>query len=94
MAPISTAAVMSAIAAGVMLLLTAAAWWRYRVVVRWSRSERDDACPFSLTDRFADRHLINAPHQEGVHWLWEVFSRTAARYPTFPCLRCQALVSG
>ena len=86
MAPISTAAVMSAIAAGVMLLLTAAAWWRYRVVVRWSRSERDDACPFSLTDRFADRHLINAPHQEGVHWLWEVFSRTAARYPTFPAL--------
>jgi len=69
-----------------MLLLTAAAWWRYRSVARATRAEPGETCPFSLTDRFSDHHLVNAPHQRGVRWLPEVFSRSAARFPNHPAV--------
>ena len=70
----------------VLLLLTVAAWWRYRSVLIASRRARGDESRFSLTDRFGDRHRFNAPHQEGVTWLWEVFSRSAQRFPDYPAL--------
>ena len=70
----------------VMLLLTSAAWWRYRSVAIASRRERGDESRFSLTARFGERHGFNAPHQEGVTWLWEVFSRSAKRFPDYPAL--------
>ena len=66
---IPTAAMLS------LLVLTAAAWWRYRVVARAARADRGDTCPFRLTDHFSDHHLVNAPHQRGVRWLHEVFAR-------------------
>ena len=69
-----------------MLLLTGAAWWRYRSVARATRAEPGETCPFSLTDRFSDHHLVNAPHQRGVRWLPEVFSRSAARFPNHPAV--------
>ena len=69
-----------------MLLLTVAAWWRYRTVAQQARADTGDRCRFSLTDRFSDHHLVNAPHQRGVRWLFEVFARTAARYPDHPAL--------
>ena len=77
---IPTAAMLS------LLVLTAAAWWRYRVVARAARADRGDTCPFRLTDHFSDHHLVNAPHQRGVRWLHEVFARSAARFPEFPAL--------
>ena len=39
-----------------------------------------------MTEAFADR-LVNAPHQEGVQWLTEVFSRSAKRFPNFTALQ-------
>lgn len=61
-------------------VLTFLAWRRYL----WaSKREHDnaDACPYSLTDRFGERHLVKVPHQAGIRWLSDVFSRSAARYP-------------
>ena len=45
------------------------------------RAAQADTCPYSLTDVFDDRHLVNVPHQKGVRWLTEVFSRSAERFP-------------
>jgi non-ribosomal peptide synthetase-like protein len=40
-----------------------------------------------LTDVFGDRHLVNVPHQEGVQWLTEIFSRTARKFPDLIALQ-------
>jgi acyl-CoA synthetase (AMP-forming)/AMP-acid ligase II len=40
-----------------------------------------------LTDVFGDRTLANVPHQQGVRWLTEVFSRSAEKYPNFTALQ-------
>ena len=34
-----------------------------------------------------DRQLVNVPHQEGVQWLTEIFSRSAGRYPDHTALQ-------
>ena len=49
--------------------LTFAAWRRYLWVAGRSRLEREDTCPYSLTDVFGGRRPAHAPHQEGVQWL-------------------------
>ncbi len=49
--------------------------------------ELADTCPYSLTDRFGDHHLVNAPHQQGAKWLTDIFSRTAKRYPKLTALQ-------
>ena len=46
-----------------------------------------DTCPYSLTDVFSDRHLVNVPHQRGIRWLTEVFSRSAEKYPDLTALQ-------
>jgi non-ribosomal peptide synthetase-like protein len=46
-----------------------------------------DTCPYSLTDAFGDRHLVNVPHQKGIRWLTEVFSRSAEKFPHLPALQ-------
>jgi hypothetical protein len=46
-----------------------------------------DICPYSLTDVFGDRRLVNAPHQQGVKWLTEVFSRSAERFSHLTALQ-------
>ena len=46
-----------------------------------------DTCPYSLTDVFGDRPLVNVPHQKGIRWLTEVFSRTAEKYPHLTALQ-------
>src|ERR1700677_5110477 len=68
----------------VFLLLTLVAWRRYL----WAAEAAPpaDTCPYSLTEAFADR-LVNVPHQEGVQWLTEVFSRSAKRFPNFTALQ-------
>ncbi|MCP4454326.1 MAG: hypothetical protein GY809_22945, partial [Planctomycetes bacterium] len=46
-----------------------------------------DTCPYSLTDVFSDRHLVNVSHQEGIQWLSEIFSRSAEKYPDYKALQ-------
>jgi non-ribosomal peptide synthetase-like protein len=67
------------------LLLTFLAWRRYL----WASvpSERVDTCPYSLTDYFSPSDLLRVPHQDGIRWLSEVFSRSAKKYPNLPALQ-------
>ena len=67
--------------------LTFVAWRRYLWVAEKARHGQEDTCPYSLTDVFGDRHLVNVPHQEGVRWLTEIFSRSARRFPDYPALQ-------
>jgi non-ribosomal peptide synthetase-like protein len=70
----------------VFFILTYVAWRRYLWAAEIVPGE-EDTCPFSLTDVFGDRHLVNVPHQEGVQWLTEVFSRSARKFPDFTALQ-------
>lgn len=69
-----------------LLILTFLAWRRYLWAAEKVSDVEADTCPYSLTDAFGEHHLINAPHQKGVRWLWEVFSRSAQRFPNLPAL--------
>jgi non-ribosomal peptide synthetase-like protein len=74
-----------ATAVAVFFVLTFAAWRRYL----WAAEKvpQADTCPYSLTDIFGGDHLVNVPHQKGVRWLTEVFSRSAQKYPDFTALQ-------
>ena len=63
----------------VFVVLTFVAWKRYL----WAAEKvpQADTCPYSLTDIFGGDHLLNVPHQKGVRWLTEVFSRSAGSIP-------------
>ena len=63
------------------------AWRRYLWVARKTRDEPEDSCPYSLTEVFGDRHLVNIRHQQGVRWLTEVFSRSVRRFRDYPALQ-------
>ncbi len=70
----------------VLIALTYLAWKRYL----WAAEtvpEQEDTCQYSLTDVFSDRHLVNAPHQEGVRSLTEIFSRSASKFPDLVALQ-------
>jgi non-ribosomal peptide synthetase-like protein len=69
----------------VFVLLTFVAWRRYL----WAAEKvpQADTCPYSLTDVFGDRHLLNVPHQKGIRWLTEVFSRSAKKFPHLTALQ-------
>jgi len=69
----------------VVFALTFIAWRRYL----WAAESIPpfDTCPYSLTDVFGDCHLANVPHQKGIQWLTDVFSRSAKRYPDFTALQ-------
>ncbi|MDX2451192.1 non-ribosomal peptide synthetase, partial [Desulfosarcina sp.] len=71
----------------VFFVVTFAAWRRYRWVAEKAPHGQADTCPYSLTDVFGDRHLVNVPHQEGIQWLTEVFSRSAKKYPDLTALQ-------
>ena len=71
----------------VFFVVTFVAWRRYVWVAGKARHGREDTCPYSLTDVFGDRHLVNVPHQEGVEWLTEIFSRSAEKYPDHTALQ-------
>ena len=72
-------------AVAVFFALTFVAWRRYR----WAAEKmpQADTCPYSLTDVFDDRYLVNVPHQEGIRWLTEVFSRSAEKFPDLTALQ-------
>ena len=52
-----------------------------------NHSRKADTSPYSLTDVFGEHHLANVPHQKGIRWLTEVFSRSAERFPDLPALQ-------
>jgi len=71
----------------VFFVLTFVAWRRYLWAAEKVSPEEEDTCPYSLTDVFGDRHLVNVPHQEGTQWLTEVFSRSARKFPNLTALQ-------
>jgi non-ribosomal peptide synthetase-like protein len=79
------AAIFATTAVAVFFALTFVAWRRYR----WAAEKmpQADTCPYSLTDVFGDRPLVNVPHQKGIRWLTEVFSRSAERFPHLTALQ-------
>ena len=70
-----------------IFVLTFVAWRRYLWVARNAQTEDEDTCPYSLTDVFSDSHLVKVPHQKGVLWLTEIFSRSAKRFPDHTALQ-------
>jgi len=76
-----------AAAFSVFFILTFVAWRRYLWAAEKVQYEQEDTCPYSLTDVFGDRHLVNVPHQEGVQWLTEIFSRSARKFPNLTALQ-------
>ena len=79
------AAIFATTAVAVFFALTFVAWRRYR----WAAEKmpQADTCPYSLTDVFGDSHLVNVPHQKGIRWLTEVFSRSAEKFPHLTALQ-------
>ena len=77
--------VILAICVALFLLLGFVAWRRYL----WAAvpSKRVDTCPYSLTDVFSKNDLRRVPHQQGVRWLTEIFSRSAKRFPHLVALQ-------
>ena len=71
----------------VFFLLTYLAWRRYLWAADEASRGQVDTCPYSLTDVFDDRYLVNVPHQEGIRWLTEVFSRSAEKFPDLTALQ-------
>ena len=71
----------------VFFVVTFVAWRRYLWVAEKGPHGPADTCPYSLTDVFGDTHLISVPHQKGVRWLSEVFSRSAERFPNLAALQ-------
>ena len=63
------------------------AWRRYLWVTKKSSQREGDTCPYSLTDEFGNDHLLNIPHQKGIKWLTDVFSRSAKRFPDHTALQ-------
>src|SRR6187402_1245867 len=80
-------AVLAAIGVASFLALTYAAWRRYLWALETPPHDQEDSSPYGLTDRFGHDHLINMPHQRGVRWLSEIFSRSADRYPDHTALQ-------
>jgi non-ribosomal peptide synthetase-like protein len=81
------AAIIITTAAAVFLVLTFAAWRRYLRAAELEPRETADTSPHSLTDVFGEHHLANVPHQKGIKWLTEVFSRSAQKFPNLPALQ-------
>jgi non-ribosomal peptide synthetase-like protein len=69
----------------VFFVLSFVAWRRYLWAGKPALPE--DTCPYSLTDVFGDRALANVPHQKGIRWLTEVFSRSAGKFPNLTALQ-------
>ena len=71
----------------VFFVLTFVAWRRYLWAAKKVPDGQGDTCPYSLTEVFGERYLVNIPHQKGVRWLTEVFSRSAQKFPDFTALQ-------
>jgi non-ribosomal peptide synthetase-like protein len=80
-------AIFVAIAIAFFLALTLIAWRRYLWAAEKAPHERTNACQYTLTDVFGDNPFVNVPHQKGIRWLTEVFSRTAEKFPHLTALQ-------
>ena len=80
------AAIFVTTAVAVFFALTFVAWRRYRWAAEKMPQGRTPAHT-ALTDVFGDRHLVNVPHQKGIRWLTEVFSRSAEKFPHLTALQ-------
>jgi non-ribosomal peptide synthetase-like protein len=78
---------LAAILLGSIIVLAWVAWMLYLRAARLAAKAPLDTSPYSLTDVFDEHALINTPHQKGIRWLTEVFSRSAAKYPDLPALQ-------
>ena len=67
-------------------LLTFLAWRLYLRAAEPPPGQAD-TCEFSLTEIFGDNYLANVPHQKGIRWLSEVFSRSAEKFPDLTALQ-------
>jgi non-ribosomal peptide synthetase-like protein len=78
-------AIIVASALAVLLLVIFAAWRRYL----WAAQKpvEADSSPYSLTDIAGDRPYLNVPHQQGIQWLHEIFSRSAKKFPRHTALQ-------
>ncbi|MFY0611522.1 MAG: AMP-binding protein [Hyphomicrobiaceae bacterium] len=79
--------VVVAAAVAVLLATIYAAWRRYLWASEQDPAELPDSCAYSLTDRFSHDVFVNVPHQKNARWLTEIFSRSAARYPSHVALQ-------
>jgi amino acid adenylation domain-containing protein len=68
-----------------LFALTWVAWRRYL----WASEKvpQADTCLYGLTEVFGDHPLVNVPHQKGVKWLTEIFTRSAEKFPHLPALQ-------
>ena len=80
-------AIIPATAFAAFLALTFVAWRRYLWAAERIPHGQADTCPYSLTDVFGDCPFVNVPHQEGIRWLTEVFSRSAEKFPDLTALQ-------
>ena len=80
-------AIPAAVACAAFLLLALAAWRQYVRVADEAAGPQVDTCPYGLTEVFGADHLLNVPHQKGVRWLTEIFSRSAERFPHLTALQ-------
>ena len=71
----------------VFFALTYVAWRRYLWAAEKVPHGQADTCQYTLTDVFGDRPLVNVPHQKGIRWLTEVFSRSAEKFPHLTALQ-------
>jgi non-ribosomal peptide synthetase component F len=71
----------------VLFLLIFAAWRRYVWVAEETPHAETDTCQYSLRDVFGAQQFVNVPHQKGIRWLTEVFSRSAERFPHLTALQ-------
>ena len=81
------AAIFATTVLAVFFALTFVAWRRYLWAAEKGPHEQADSCQYTLTDVFGDRPLVNVPHQKGVRWLTEVFSRSAEKFPHLTALQ-------
>jgi non-ribosomal peptide synthetase-like protein len=73
--------------AAVFFALTYVAWRRYLWAAEKVPHGQPDTCQYTLTDVFGDRPFANVPHQKGIRWLTEVFSRSAEKFPHLTALQ-------
>jgi non-ribosomal peptide synthetase-like protein len=81
------AAIIATTAVAVFFALTFVAWRRYLWAAEKVPHGQPDNCQYTLTDTFGDRPLVNVPHQKGIRWLTEVFSRSAEKFPHLTALQ-------
>ena len=71
----------------VFFVLSYVAWRRYLWAAEKVPHGEADTCEYSLTDVFGDRPYVNVPHQQGVLWLTDIFSRSARKFPQLIALQ-------